>query len=150
MDPLLIDADDQKRAGGKRFQWREFRRIAALAWPYRGKLALGMVLAVTFVALNTASIAGVFPVLKILLEREGLNGWVDRTLAGERLGVYFAPPAEEADRLRVVSVKSDGPLAQAGKDDVYAGGWRSRRGARPGSCCTSSRMPRKVRSSGWS
>lgn len=120
MDPLLIDADEERRAAGKRFQWREFRRIAAMAWPYRGKLALGMVLAVFFVALHTVSIAGVFPVLKILLEREGLTGWVDRTVASERLGAHFAPPAEEARRLRVVAVAANGPLAAEG-DEVYAG-----------------------------
>lgn len=59
-------------------------------------LLAGLLATVVFALLHTASIAGVFPVLKTLLEEEGVEGWVNRTIAGERVGIEFNPLSDES------------------------------------------------------
>ncbi len=103
INPLLIAADDSKRAPTGKFRVREFMRIVALTRPYRRALVVGLILTVAFAGLHTASIGGAFPVFQILLEDEGLHGWVNRTIAGHRLGADFAPisSAEVAHVIKV-------------------------------------------------
>jgi ABC-type multidrug transport system fused ATPase/permease subunit len=113
MNPRLISVDARQPPPKSRFSLREFRRALSLAWPYRKILAIGLLSTVVFAALHTISIAGVFPVLKVLLEREGLQGWVDRTIAGQRLAVEFAQPTDSTG-LVVVGVH--------GNADRYAPG----------------------------
>ncbi|MGD2108986.1 MAG: ABC transporter transmembrane domain-containing protein [Phycisphaerae bacterium] len=110
MDPALLSADahqDTTKRG--EFRFAEFKRIVALVWPQRATLLLGVLATVAFAALHTVSIGGAFPVFKTLLEEEGLHGWIDRTVAGERLGVQFAPVSDEV-KLRVVNVRETSPL----------------------------------------
>ena len=107
MDPTLVSVDAKDRAKDTRFRMREFRRMVAIAWPFRRLLLGGLIATVLFAALHTVSLAGTFPVLKLLLEREGLTGWVDRTIAGERIGVDFAPPSETGE-LHVIRVSQSG------------------------------------------
>ena len=113
MDPLLLSVDAQDPPKDKTFRRREFRRLLALVWPHRGTLAVGLISTVLFATLHTASLGGAFPVFKILLEQEGLQGWVDRTLAGKRLGVTFAPPSPD-ETVRAINVKHNSPAAKAG------------------------------------
>ncbi len=113
MNPLILSASDEHRAPRVPFRLRDFRRVPALVWAYRGRLALGLLFTVAFASLHTASISGAFPVFKILLEAEGLRGWVDRTVAGERLGVEFAP-ATEGEPVRIVRVQPGGVADRAG------------------------------------
>jgi len=116
MNPELIVSNDEHRAPQKGFNLRQFRRILALAWPFRGILALGITATVVFALLHTLSIGGVFPVFKILLEDEGLAGWVHRTVASERVGVAFAVPTDpSAQSLRVTNV-GGGLLAEGLRD----------------------------------
>jgi ABC-type multidrug transport system fused ATPase/permease subunit len=107
MNPKLLSVEAQKPAPKQRFSLQEFRRILSLTWPYRRLLALGLLSTVVFAAFHTASIAGVFPALKVLLEQEGLLGWVDRTIAGKRLSMEFAQPTDTT-ALVVVRVDDDG------------------------------------------
>lgn len=113
INPLLIAADEGKRAPTGKFRVREFFRIVALTRPYRKNLIIGLILTVAFAGLHTASIAGAFPVFQILLEEEGLHGWVNRTIAGHRLGVDFAPP-NSPDVVHVIKVRRHGPAIDAG------------------------------------
>lgn len=110
MDPILHSADahrDTTKRG--EFHFLEFKRIIALVWPQRRTLLLGILSTVAFAALHTVSIGGAFPVFKTLLEEEGLVGWIDRTLAGRRLGVTFAPASEETV-VRLLKVDQASPL----------------------------------------
>jgi ABC-type multidrug transport system fused ATPase/permease subunit len=113
INPLLIAADESKRAPTGKFRAREFLRIVALTRPYRRALVVGLILTVAFAGLHAASIGGAFPVFQILLEDEGLHGWVNRTIAGHRLGVDFAP-INAPDVAHVIKVHSHGPANGAG------------------------------------
>ncbi|MCH8241266.1 MAG: hypothetical protein IH897_01495 [Planctomycetes bacterium] len=104
MNPKLISADSKDKPADRRFRFGQVRRIVGLAWPYRRALALGLLLTVIYAGLHTLSLGAAFPVFKILLEQEGLGGWVERSVAGERLGVTFAVPSE-GQSVRVVKVE---------------------------------------------
>ena len=114
-----IDARDPSK--DRAFRRQEFRRILALAWPYRVTIAFGLLCTVLFASLHTLSLGGAYPVFKILLEREGLEGWVDRTIASKRLGVDFATPTAEG-MVRVVRVRESSPAYAKGlrEEDVIA------------------------------
>ncbi len=99
MIPQLMGVDAQDPPPDRRFRRREFRSILALAWPYRAKLAAGFVCTVIYALCHTASIGGAFPIFKMLLEPEGLSGWVNRSIAGDRLGVDFAQPTDQETTL---------------------------------------------------
>ena len=113
MDPHLLSADDRQRAPQSGFRSREFWRLLALTRPYRRGLIAGLLATVTFAGLHTVGISGAFPVFHVLLEEEGLHGWLDRTIAGHRLEVEFAP-LTDADFVRVLKVHKDGPAYAAG------------------------------------
>lgn len=113
MDPMLINVDDSQRAPGRNFNTRDFWRLVAMAKPYRRYLALGLLCTVLFAGLQTAGIGGAFPVFQILLEEEGLHGWVDRTVAGHRVDAGFAPIVEDG-LVRVIKVSPDGVAHAAG------------------------------------
>lgn len=85
LDPLILSADDAGRAPASTVRSPQFRRMLGYVWPYRKHLFLSFVAAVIFAGLHTLSIASVLPVLKVILEKEGLHGWIDRTVAGQRL-----------------------------------------------------------------
>lgn len=107
-----LDARDAK---GSRVQTRSLGRLCALLWPHRGALAFGAVLTVIFAGLNTVGIGGVFPVIKVLLEPEGLHAWIDRWVVSQRVGASFAPPdAVDGSVARVVAVERGGPAATSG------------------------------------
>jgi len=69
--------------------FRHFRRLLTYVWPHKRYLypALGCILmvAVTY----TAGIGSILPVLKIMVAPEGLHGWVNGHLAGNRLDCTF-------------------------------------------------------------
>ncbi len=96
------------------FHERDFGRIVALSCRYRGTLLLGVLCTMLYAWLHTVSLGGAFPLFKILLEEEGLRGWADRTVAGQRLGVAFAPPPTSAAWVGLLSVDQDSELFQAG------------------------------------
>ena len=113
MDANRFIPDDLYRTAKGGFRGREFRRMLRLAWPYRKMLAFGLLATVVFAACHTLSIGAAFPVFKVLLEQEGLHGWVDRTVAGQRLGVELRPLAgTSAIHVRVDKVEA-GSLAEA-------------------------------------
>ena len=105
MNPLLIDADEKHRAPKAPFRLRELRRVLALVWPFRRTLVVGLLLTVVFAGLHTVSIAGSFPILKVLLEPQGLHGWVDRTVASARLTQARPRPVASAPSCSWSSVR---------------------------------------------
>ena len=120
MDPFLIsvDAQDKPSEGGS-FRVSEFRWMLSLVWPYRSVLFLGLLSTVIFASMHTVSIGGAFPIFKILLEQEGLQGWVDRTIAGQRLEVEFAPVADTEElTLRISKIT---PRSSLYSDGVRVG-----------------------------
>jgi ABC-type multidrug transport system fused ATPase/permease subunit len=113
MNRLVMSISAKANAPSETFGWMEFKRIFRRCCEFKGTLFLGVLATIVFAALHTMSVSAAFPVFKILLEEEGLHGWLDRTLAGHRLGGEF-PPATDLTRLRVLKVSPHGPLAAAG------------------------------------
>ncbi len=110
MNPTLITAQDSNRAPEASVRSPYFRRMMAYAWAYRKFLLLSFVAAVFFAALHAVSIGGVLPVLKVILEKEGLHGWIDRTVASKRLGLELrvrddAPTGRERIVIDRISTK---------------------------------------------
>lgn len=100
---------DERPAKAGPFQTRMFLRMLGLVWMFRTTLLAGLAATVVFAGLHTLGIGWAFPVFKVLLEPEGLRGWVDRSAAGRRLDLEFAATTERSQiRLRVVRVPSDG------------------------------------------
>lgn len=115
MDALYVSAESKDRPPTEPLRPRQLLRLVRLLGPYRGWLMVGLVFTTIFAGAHTLSIGGVFPVFNVLLEREGVHGWVHRTVAGDRLGGEFARVAEgNASVVRVVKVDRKGELARAG------------------------------------
>lgn len=73
--------------------------------------------AVLFAALHAVSIGGVLPVLKVILDDEGLHGWIDRTVASKRLGVDLrvsAGPGDKRERIVIDRISKKHPLYERG------------------------------------
>ncbi len=104
----------EQRAGrsGERFRVGPFKRVVMLTWQFKRVLIIGLLATVAYACMHTASIGAAFPVFKILLEQEGLQGWIDRSFAGKRLDAVFAPPGD-GRQLLLVKVGSDGVLGDA-------------------------------------
>jgi ABC-type multidrug transport system fused ATPase/permease subunit len=122
MNRTVLALNTKQRVGQGHFNPREFRRMLAVTWPFRGYLIVGVLLTMVFASLHTVSLAGAFPIFKILLEEEGLRGWIARTVAGDRLGLEFSPPTEQ-NRVRIVDVRSAGAGATHGlrENDLVLG-----------------------------
>lgn len=141
MDPTLTSMDAHDEKPKERVKARQLLWLLSLVLRYRATILLGLLSTVLFAGLHTIGIGAAFPVFKILLEEEGLRGWVDRTVAGQRIGATFAPPSEP-DSVRVVKVSTDSDLHRQGVragDDLCAADetsaaelWHRLASARPG------------------
>lgn len=89
MDVQVLAANDRTRAPKAPLMGPALRRlISSTFWHWR-LLTAGAVCSLFFAGLSAFGLAGVLPVLKLMLEEEGLGGWAYRTVAGERLGVEW-------------------------------------------------------------
>ncbi len=113
MSKTQVSIEQKAERGGERFRVGPFKRVIMLTWQFKRPLIIGLAATVLYACLHTASIGAAFPVFKILLEEEGLQGWVDRSLAGTRLGAAFAPPGG-GQQLLLIKVDSDSELSEAG------------------------------------
>ncbi len=87
MDTELIIADDTTKAPQGRLLSAEFKRMLGLSWPHRRFLLLGLAASVVYAMLHSISVFGMLPVLKVMLSDEGWHGWIERSVAAERLDV---------------------------------------------------------------
>lgn len=106
---------------------RGFRRAVRASWRHRRYIILGIATGLIHAALHTVSLIGMLPVLKLLLEDEGLHGWVDRAVAGHRLDVEFEPYLYEsapkgARQARLLKISSHSELSKqkVDKDAIIA------------------------------
>ncbi len=111
-------AHGRAEASKARFNWQAFLRMTRTLLPHKKLLAIGISTSILYAAFHSVSILGAMPILKLLLEEEGLHGWVDRSVAGMRLGVTLVVQ-EEADPERPLSlivarVDESSPLGKAG------------------------------------
>lgn len=122
MDPVLLSVESKDRAPSEPLRARQLLRLLRLIAPYRKWMVAGLLFTTVFAGAHTIGIAGVFPVFKVLLESEGIHGWTERILAGDRLGAELARPSPGAAAVRVIDVSAAEELALAGvqRDDMIA------------------------------
>ena len=108
---VILGARSSQRKGKVRSP--NLRRVIRMSLRFRRTLVMGLLCTVVYACLHTVGIMTAFPVFKVLLDEEGVGGWVDRTVAGWRLGAELSPPVD-AGGVRVVKVTPDGVLDRAG------------------------------------
>ncbi len=115
MEPSVFAAIAKDKPKDKGFRMRELIRLLRYVKPFRKLLGVGLLCTILYAALHTFSIGAAFPVFKILLEKEGLQGWVNRSVAGDQLGCEFGQiTKKEATRVLLASVKESSALYKAG------------------------------------
>ncbi len=120
IDPVLITADDKHRAAPVRLFSPQYRRLLGFLWPHRRALVIGAIASVLHALLNTAGISVVLPITTILLEEQGLHGWVYRSMAERRLGAdldTISRPQPDGNvsihRVQILKVRRGSPLDAA-------------------------------------
>lgn len=96
MDLTKLISNDHQRAPKSKVLSAQFMRTLGYTWQFRRLLLTGFACALLFAGLHAASLAGALPVLKLILDEEGLHGWIDRTVASRRLG-FEVEPARRAE-----------------------------------------------------
>ncbi len=71
---------------------KNFRQSIRFMWPYRGRIALGVLAAIGVSMLFTVSIGMLAPILHVMTSREGLDGWIYRSNVEKRLRIELAQP----------------------------------------------------------
>ena len=103
--------------------FRHFARLLGYVWPHKRYLYPAIACILLMAVMYSATIASVFPILKVVVEREGLHGWVNRYIVEKRLGCGFT--IFDPDRhggvsgvpsgsAKLVEVKPDSPLYASG------------------------------------
>lgn len=98
IDVRKIAADDSTKAPDGRIRSPQFRRMVGYVWPHRKYMAVGITAAFIAALLNAVSLSFIAPVLNILMQEDGLHGWIDCAIAEERTGI---------DKLDLVLVLDD-------------------------------------------
>ncbi len=114
MKAQLITAQDHHRAPSASLRSPYFRRMLSLIWPHRRFVLIGLLASVGFALFNAAGVAGLVPILKVLISEEGLHGWVDRSVAEECLRAEFNIYSTDDKAAVVQRLKGGSPLYEAG------------------------------------
>jgi ATP-binding cassette, subfamily B, bacterial MsbA len=91
----------------------DFWRACRSLYPYRGIVAVSVLCALFIGAAFTGGIGTMLPIMRVLIEGDTIQTWVNREVAARRLGVQFAD-GNESSFLQVTRVKEHGPAARAG------------------------------------
>ncbi len=112
---------------------KAFRRLLNYVWPQWHRVTLVVVSALTIAVFFSLSIVTLIPLLKVVMNEEGIRGWVNRNVCVWRYGINFNVPAASdfisdsnnniAYYLLVTDVKKAGFAKQAGlaKEDKIIG-----------------------------
>ncbi len=87
MQPESTEIENEPRP--KRLSMNTLWRIIRLVLVHRTFIIGGIVASLFYAMLHSVSILGALPILKVLLEDEGLHGWLDRAGAQSRLHAVF-------------------------------------------------------------
>ncbi len=112
---------------------KDFIRIFKYVWPQWPRLIVIFFSAILISILFSLSFMTIIPLLKVMMGEEGLHGWVDRKVCGQRYGLELYVP-DELDYsdpnnpdvthfLRIAKVKKNSFAEQAGlrSDDLIVG-----------------------------
>src|SRR5207237_1107713 len=87
--------------------WRACRFLS----PYWRIVAISIVAAFLFGLIATSGLGAMLPVLRVLVNGDSVQGWVDRQVLEKRLGVNLL---EDPQKLQIIRIKPSGPAADAG------------------------------------
>ncbi len=81
-------------------EMKHFRRIFKYVWPQWPRIITVVISAIIVAALLSLSFMTVIPLLKVMMGKEGLHGWVDRKSCGTKYGVdlYIPDTADIIDK----------------------------------------------------
>jgi subfamily B ATP-binding cassette protein MsbA len=89
----------------------QFRRACGYLYPYRGLVVISIVCALFVSFAFAGGLGTLLPIMRVFLNGDTIQTWVDRAIAQPRLGVTFA---DSTDELRIVKVEPNGTAAQEG------------------------------------
>lgn len=93
----------------------DFFRATRFLRPYWRIVTISVVCAFFVGIVQTAGLSAMLPILRVLINDDTLQGWVDRQVVGKRLDLTLAEPASsEVSTVYVDKVERDGFAARAG------------------------------------
>jgi len=113
----------KKHKKNKTSSLKHFARVLGYVWPLKRYLFLMGLAMVGLAATYSLSIGSILPVLTVIVQPEGIHGWVDRNIVERRIKASVAGydklrdtpvPGIEPGTLLLVDLQSDSPLAAAG------------------------------------
>ncbi|MEO6436341.1 MAG: ABC transporter ATP-binding protein [Tepidisphaeraceae bacterium] len=105
-NPLIppdLPRERRKKKGTAEF-WRACRFLA----PYRRMVITSIVAAIFVGGVTTIGLSAMLPIMRVLLNRDTLQAWVDRQLVESRLGVKVT---EDRNDERILRIKDKSPAA---------------------------------------
>src|SRR5688572_9902362 len=104
-------ADPSPREPRRKKETREFFRACRFLLPYR-RMVITSILAALFVGgVTTVGLSAMVPVLRVLLNDDTLQSWVDRQVVEKRLGVRLS---EERGEEQILRADPDSIAAKSG------------------------------------
>ena len=94
-----------------------FRRVLGFVKPQWRTIALSVVCAVLASALFALSIMSMLPLMKVIIEGEGLRGWAYSKMVSRRCGATFMETplgSEGSDKLEIQKVREESSAKEAG------------------------------------
>ncbi len=104
-----------------------FMRVLGYVWPQWPQLVAVFLWAMLISLMFSASFLSIIPLLKVMMEEEGLHSWVDRKICNWRYGMDFYVPG----RSELADPKSDA-ARHLQVNSVDDGKWAEGAGLRPG------------------
>jgi ABC-type multidrug transport system fused ATPase/permease subunit len=107
----------------KKEDFTAFTRVLRYVWPQWTSLTVLLLWSVLIALMFSASILTLIPLLKVMMEEEGLHSWVDRKICNNRYGMDFYVPSrsdyadeksELTQYLQLTRVNNDKWAEQAG------------------------------------
>jgi ABC-type multidrug transport system fused ATPase/permease subunit len=89
----------------------QFWRACRYLHPYRGLVVISVVCALFVSVAFAGGLGTLLPIMRVFLNGDTIQTWVNREIAQRRIGVSFA---DQTDQLQIVKVSPEKPAAQAG------------------------------------
>src|SRR5690242_11814866 len=80
---------------------KHFWRAIWFLWPYRKYVLVSIVCAVFVSGAFAGGLGTMLPIMRVFLNGDTVQSWVDRTIAQRRLGVTFADRIDELQIIRI-------------------------------------------------
>ncbi|HSZ58049.1 MAG TPA: hypothetical protein VK797_20465, partial [Tepidisphaeraceae bacterium] len=77
-----------------------FRRALRFLYPYRGLVVISIVCAIFVSGAFAGGLGTLLPIMRVFLNGDTVQSWIDRVIAQRRLGVTFADRVDELELIR--------------------------------------------------